>query len=132
MLTDLQKEIMTPGGPGIRFIVGESALLNRVEDDGVMREQLIRLAAAAGTADLRVLPFSAAPHPAFWTPSMTLLEFPEAAGVSSIVHLGGPGGGIFLLHEHEVASCARLLSDLHGMSLVGGDAARLIEKASGA
>lgn len=128
MLKDLQNEVVVSGDADIRFVIGEAALLNRVGDDDIMREQIAQLDTAADTPAVRILPLGAAPHPAFWTTSMTLLEFPEELEITSVIHLGGPRGGVFLLHADDVTSCACLLDELRGMALGGDAAARLLEK----
>lgn len=129
MVEDLQKAVLRPGAAAVRFVVGEAAFRNRVGDDDVMRDQVHQLDAADGAPELRVLPLAAAPHPALWAASTTLLEFGGAPEVTSAVHLGGPRGGLFLLGEDEVTSCARLLSELRSMALAGEATARLIAKA---
>ena len=127
MLADLRKTVMQPGGATLRFIVGEAAFRGRA--GGVMREQIARLGTSADVPELRVLPLTAMPRPALWAASMTLLEF-GAPDIENVVHLGGPRGGVFLLGEDEVISCARQLSELRGMALAGDTAARLIAKAA--
>lgn len=129
MVADLQKEVLTPGGVGTSFVVGESAVRNRVDEE-IMREQAARLSPCAGAPGLRILPDTAAPHPAFWTASMTLLDFPPGSGVKSVVHLGGPRGGVFVLGGGDVACCAGQLSDLRAMALPGESAACLIAEAA--
>ena len=128
MLADLRKTVMQPGGATLRFIVGEAAFRGRA--GGVMREQIARLGTGDGVPELRVLPFAAMPRPALWAASMTLLEFGDSPDIENVVHLGGPRGGVFLLGEDEVISCARQLSELRGMALAGDTAARLIAKAA--
>jgi hypothetical protein len=128
MIDELQRAVMKPGGAIIRFVVGEAAFRHRVGDD-VTQDQVEQLDATDGASELRILPFAATPHPALWAASMTLLEFSGAPEVKSVIHLGGPCGGLFLLGEDEVTSCARLLSELRSMALAGEAAARLIKKA---
>lgn len=110
MVEDLQKEIVESGEAALQFLIGEAALRNHVGDGDTMRDQLAQLDIGSGTSDLRVIPLSSTPNPAFWTSSLTFIEFP--AEVESVVHLGGPGGGTFLLAEDDVAPCAQMLSEL--------------------
>lgn len=111
----------------LRFVVGEAALRNHVGDDDIMRDQLARLESDATLSELRILPIGSAPNPAFWTSSMTLMEFP--AEVESMVHLGGPVGGVFLFCEDDVAPCAQLLRELNQGSVLAYPGLQLIGSA---
>jgi transcriptional regulator with XRE-family HTH domain len=75
-----QRALLAPEHPvRLRTILGEAALRLQVGGAAVMRAQYDHLTALArsGTAELRVLPFAAGPHPGVFGP-FTILDFADS------------------------------------------------------
>jgi transcriptional regulator with XRE-family HTH domain len=111
----------------LTVILGEAALYQQAGTPEVMQEQYARLAAATEEISLRILPFTATPHPCLNSGSVTLLKF-AAAPYLDAVHLDGPGGGICLIGGQDSARYADALTGTRAGTLTPGETARLLAK----
>lgn len=108
MAPELQKTVLLNTGTAhIRLIIGQAALLQHTGGTDVMIPQLRHLAELGARPELRVLPLRSLSHPAPWAGSMTLLEYSGVPGLTGVVHLGGPDGGLFL-DDHDIPRVIRV------------------------
>jgi transcriptional regulator with XRE-family HTH domain len=138
-----QRIVVAGRAPHLDVVVTEGALRQTVGPSRVMREQLGRLAALAGTGfadglpdtgipeagrsrvSLRVLPFAAGAQAAAGCGSMTLLRFAETPEIG-IVHLAALSGGVSLDGREEVARYTRTFAQLRSAALPPSRSAHLI------
>lgn len=81
-----RQEILTKDDPPrVRVVLSEGAVRRRVGGAGVMREQLLHLAARRERSNvmIQVLPFAAGEHPAM-VGSFAILDFPEVLDLGAV------------------------------------------------
>jgi transcriptional regulator with XRE-family HTH domain len=123
-----QKAILGERKPDIHVIIGEAALRQEVGGPEVMEGQLGLLAGVSGDSGVitvQILPFSSGAHAAVGVGSLAMLQFPEAPGLG-VVHLGGPGGGVCLESQEDLAVHARVFEQLKAFALSPAQTARLL------
>jgi len=114
--------------PELAVVIGEAALHQVVGGTAVMRAQLSRLAEMTTTCPqitLQVLLFVGAPHLAGASGPLSILRFADAPSLG-VVHLPGPGGGIFLDSPPDVATYARVFTLLSASALTPAATAQLL------
>jgi transcriptional regulator with XRE-family HTH domain len=101
-----QQLIMGERRPEVSVVIGEAALHQVIGGTAVIQAQLARLVEMTNTCPqvtLQVLPFASGAHPAGASGPLSILRFADAPSLG-VVHLPGPGGGIFLDSPPDVAS----------------------------
>lgn len=138
-----QRVVLGGRAPRLDVVVTEGALRQSVGVPRVMREQLGRLAALAGTGvahglpdrdvrekeravvSLRVLPFTAGAHAAAGCGSVTLLRFAPGPGIG-VAYLPALSGGVSLVEREDVARYAGAFAGLRSAALPPSRSAHLI------
>lgn len=108
-------------------IVDEAVLRREVGGPDVMRSQLQRLVEAANEPHitLQVLPFDIGAH-AGTRGSFTLLDFPEAESLGSVVYIESMAGGLFVDHADDVSRFRDVLDRLRVAALSPSETAALL------
>jgi transcriptional regulator with XRE-family HTH domain len=138
-----QRIVVAGRAPSLDIVMTEGALRQTVGPPRVMREQLGRLTALAGTGfaddlpgdgapegvrsrvSLRVLPFAAGAHAVAGCGPMTVLRFAETPEIG-VVHLAALSGGVSLEGREEVARYLRTFAELRAAALPASRSAQLI------
>jgi len=111
-----QEHLADGGMPRVRFVLNEAVLLRPVGSSAVWREQLEALLAAAARPeiDIRVLPFSAGPHPAMGVP-FTAITVADHVGLDA-VYLENDRTGRELTRKGELHHYLDIFERLTSMS----------------
>ncbi|APU16624.1 DNA binding protein with helix-turn-helix domain [Actinoalloteichus sp. GBA129-24] len=115
-----QRRILVPGGPALRVIINEAALLRLVGDSGVMRRQVQHLSTCAEQADIRILPLSVGAHPAM---GMTFLRLAFTDSDLDFVYLEADCGAFYLEDANDVVRYDALLERVSDIALTREDSA---------
>lgn len=129
-----QQAVLGEGWPGVRLVIGEAALHQRVGSEAVMGEQLTHLAhvaADSGAVTVQVLPFESGAHAAAGDGSLAILQFTEEPELG-LVHLGGIGGGVCLEDQGDLAAYTRVFEQLQAFALSPAQSALLLRGMAGA
>ena len=110
----------------LSVVLDEAALLRQVGGAETMRDQLRRLAQAAGqpNIELQVLPNNAGAHPAI-TGEFTILEFPELIA-PDVVYLENMTSNVYVEQEAQVYRYSLAFEGLRGLALEPGESRKLI------
>jgi transcriptional regulator with XRE-family HTH domain len=138
-----QRIVVAGRAPTLDVVLTEGALRQTVGPARVMREQLARLAALAGTGfadglpdsdvseaersrvSVRVLPFAAGAHAVAGCGPMTLLRFAETPEIG-VIHLPALSGGVSLEGRAEVARYLKTFAGLRAAALPTSRSAQMI------
>jgi transcriptional regulator with XRE-family HTH domain len=129
-----QQAVLGKGWPGVRLVIGEAALHQRVGSEAVMQEQLAHLAhvaADSGAVTVQVLPFESGAHAAAGDGSLAILRFTEERDLG-LVHAGGIGGGVCLEGRDDLAAYTRVFEQLQAFALSPAQSALLLRGMAGA
>jgi transcriptional regulator with XRE-family HTH domain len=127
-LTLLRQQALGQRGARLTALIGEAALRQGNGTSKVTRDQLRALADASGPMVVQVLP-SRCGAPA--SGPATILRFAGAPSLG-IVYLPGPGGGVCLAGQHDVASYTRAFEHLRALALTPAGSARLLREIAAA
>lgn len=126
-----RQRVLTRDNPlSLDVVVDEAAILRRVGDAEVMREQLSHLAtmAARHNLTLQVLPLAAGPHPAT-TGEFTILSFPDLIA-PDVVYLENMTSDLYVEREAEVYRYGLAFDRLRGLALTANKSAEFIASAA--
>ncbi len=129
-----QEAILSEPEPDIHVVIGEAALRQEVGGPAVMQGQLEMLASISGggaATTVQILPFSCGAQPAADVGSLAILQFSEAPGLG-VVHLGGPGGGVFLESQADLTAYDRMFEQLSALALSPAQSALLLRELTAA
>jgi transcriptional regulator with XRE-family HTH domain len=123
-----RQSLLTQDDPiDLRVVLDEAVLSRPVGGDEVMRDQLMRLIAAAHRPNvvIQVLPFAAGPH-AGMDGTFAILEFEEDED-ADVVFAENATGGLFLEKAEELRKYRSVFETIRGTALDPEDSIEMIE-----
>ncbi|QIZ35935.1 helix-turn-helix transcriptional regulator [Saccharopolyspora sp. ASAGF58] len=121
-----QQQLRTPNPPVLKVVLNEAVLRRQVGEAEVWKEQLEYLV-AAGERDnvtLRLLPFSAGPHPGMTAP-FTLFKFPEGYDMDA-VYIENERGALWLERPADRARYIDVFDRICSLALSPEETSQLI------
>jgi len=122
-----RQSLLTQDDPIVFWVVLDEAVLSRpVGGDAVMRDQLVRLIAAAELPNvtLQVLPFAAGAH-AGMDGTFAILDFPEVED-HSVVYAENAAGGLFLEKSDELQKYGSIFDTIRATALTPEESTEMI------
>jgi transcriptional regulator with XRE-family HTH domain len=127
-----RQELLTDPSPPEYWAVMDEAVLHRTVDSAeVMAEQLYRMVAMAGRANvtIQIVPFGAGAHPGMEGPFL-IMGFPELAD-TDVVYVDSTSSGLYLEEPPDVRRYALMFDHLRAAALKPDDSVELIAEAAG-
>ncbi|KZB84499.1 helix-turn-helix domain-containing protein [Amycolatopsis regifaucium] len=127
-----RQELLTDPSPPEYWAVMDEAVLHRTVDGAeVMAEQLYRMVAMAGRANvtIQIVPFGAGAHPGMEGPFL-IMGFPELAD-TDVVYVDSTSSGLYLEEPPDVRRYALMFDHLRAAALKPDDSVEVIAEAAG-